>query len=244
MSLHKYGWKRDKVDRRDFLITRYLGSLPAFVDLSSECTPIRDQKQEGACTAFASCGLMEFNRNKLKLEQEIFSPQFLYYNERVIEGTVDQDSGASIREILGALYKHGVCLESLWPYSEGMFTLPSIEAVKNAMKYRITAYHRIIQAPQFLKTQLSIDEPFVFGFDVYESFESPEVAKTGIMPIPGPNEQLLGGHEVLCVGYDDAKQMYKVRNSWGTSWGLEGYFWMPYNYMHNQNLASDMWTFS
>jgi C1A family cysteine protease len=89
---------------------------------------------------------------------------------------------------------------------------------------------------------LSEGFPFVFGFTVYNSFESEETAQTGILKMPGWNEGCVGGHAVCCVGYNDAEQMFIVRNSWGSSWGLQGYFKMPYQYMVNPNLASDFWT--
>jgi len=85
--------------------------------------------------------------------------------------------------------------------------------------------------------------PFVFGFTVYESFESPEVAKTGIVPMPNPNtEQQVGGHAVVAVGYDDSQQRFIVRNSWGAAWGLAGYCTMPYAYLTDHQYSSDFWT--
>jgi C1A family cysteine protease len=82
----------------------------------------------------------------------------------------------------------------------------------------------------------------VFGFSVYESFESQSVASTGHAPMPKPKEPLLGGHAVVAVGYDDSKQWFVVRNSWGTNWGLSGYFTMPYAYLLDGNLSDDFWT--
>jgi C1A family cysteine protease len=83
--------------------------------------------------------------------------------------------------------------------------------------------------------------PFAFGFTVYESFESDAVAQTGIVPMPSSNEEVLGGHAVLAVGYDDASTSFIVRNSWGPNWGQKGYYQMPYGYLTNTDLASDFW---
>ena len=93
-----------------------------------------------------------------------------------------------------------------------------------------------------MKGCLASGFPFVFGFTVYESFESQEVAKTGMVPMPAAGESVLGGHAVLAVGYDDGHQRFIVRNSWGTGWGMQGYFTMPYAYLTERDLSSDFWT--
>jgi C1A family cysteine protease len=92
-----------------------------------------------------------------------------------------------------------------------------------------------------MKGCLASGFPFVIGFTVYESFESDEVAKTGRMPMPAPREHVLGGHAVMVVGYDDKVERFRMRNSWGTSWGLKGYFTMPYAYLLDDNLSDDFW---
>jgi C1A family cysteine protease len=84
--------------------------------------------------------------------------------------------------------------------------------------------------------------PFVFGFSVYEAFESDEVGRTGKLNLPEPSEKQLGGHAVMAVGYNDSAERVLVRNSWGTDWGIKGYFTMPYDYISSDNLADDLWT--
>ena len=93
-----------------------------------------------------------------------------------------------------------------------------------------------------MKACLASGYPFVFGFTVYESFESDAVAQSGHAPMPGPGEKVLGGHAVMAVGYDDSQQWFIIRNSWGTEWGMEGYFTLPYDYLANDNLSDDFWT--
>ena len=171
-----------------------------------------------------------------------FSRLFLYYNERIIRHTQNIDSGASIRDGIKTLTKLGDCLESFWPYIIDQFTIkPDDKAYNNASKYLVDKYYRIKTLDE-MKHTLSLGFPFVFGFSVYESFESVEVAKTGIVPMPGKGEHLLGGHAVMSVGYSDAKNEFIIRNSWGSSWGDGGYFYMPYEYLENSSLASDFWT--
>jgi len=82
----------------------------------------------------------------------------------------------------------------------------------------------------------------VFGFSVYESFESDAVAKSGVLDLPAPGEKQVGGHAVVGVGYDDATKRILVRNSWGPAWGQAGYFTMPYDYVNNRNLSDDFWS--
>ena len=105
-------------------------------------------------------------------------------------------------------------------------------------------YSRLSQSLTVMKGCLSSGYPFVFGFTVYESFESPEVARTGNVPMPSAGEQVVGGHAVVAVGYDDSRHRFIVRNSWGTGWALKGYFMMPYAYLTQAHpaLAADFWT--
>jgi len=180
------------------------------------------------------------NKNYKKHTQ--VSRLFIYYYERLIEGTVRQDSGAQIRDGIKVGYTYGAPLESLWPYNVSHFThVPSPAAIADAAKRKITKYQNAADITA-VKDALAAGFPVVIGFSVYESFQDPSVANTGIMPMPNVNtEQLLGGHAVCIVGYDDHKQHFIVRNSWGPDWGDKGYFYMPYGIIQNPQLSSDFW---
>ena len=167
---------------------------------------------------------------------------FIYYNERVIEHTVQEDSGAMIRDGIKTLVKQGVCSERSWPYVIAKFAKkPGAACYKEARDHQVTVYARLETADE-MRACLADGFPFVFGFSVYESFESATVARTGVAPMPRRNEKLLGGHAVLAVGYDDARKRFLVRNSWGTGWGMKGYFTLPYDYLGDRNLCDDFWT--
>jgi C1A family cysteine protease len=160
-----------------------------------------------------------------------------------MEGTIKSDSGAQIRDGIKSVAKLGVCPEPEWPYDINKFaTRPPKKCFTHALKYRAVSYQRVIQTLNQMKGCLASGYPFVFGFSVYDSFEGDAVAKTGTVPMPAPKEKLLGGHAVLAVGYDDKQQRFLVRNSWGKSWGIGGYFTMPYAYMTDSNLCDDLWT--
>jgi C1A family cysteine protease len=167
---------------------------------------------------------------------------FIYYNERALEGTVKSDAGATIRDGIKTLKNLGVCSEQRWPYIISKFSVkPGAACYKEALNRQITSYHRILTLDD-MRACLADGFPFVFGFTVYESFESQEVARTGTVQMPQTNERSLGGHAVLAVGYDDIQKRFIVRNSWGTGWGQKGYFTLPYGYLENRNLADDLWT--
>jgi C1A family cysteine protease len=136
-----------------------------------------------------------------------------------------------------------VCSETDWPYNIDKFKdKPTDNCYSFALSHKTIDYRAISQNLDQLKSALIEGFPVVFGFSVYESFESEEVAKTGYMPMPKPNEKILGGHAVAIVGFDNSKKIFIVRNSWGSGWGDKGYFYMPYDFIVNPNMASDFWT--
>ena len=241
-----YGWLPDLPDHRDLFysaVAPRLATLPQKVDMRSKCSPVEDQGQLGSCTANALVGALEFLEVKDGAPFADLSRLFVYYNERVIEGTVDQDSGAFIRDGIKTLAKQGVCTETQWPYKVSKFAKkPSRACYSAAKKHRIVSYHRITTVDE-MRGCLAEGFPFAFGFTVYEAFESPAVAKSGVLNMPGPKEKVVGGHAVMGVGYDDGARRFIIRNSWGSDWGQKGYFTMPYDYLDPaSNLADDFWT--
>jgi C1A family cysteine protease len=223
------------------------------VDLRPQCPPVYDQGQLGSCTGNAIAGAIQFDQMKQNLP--VFAPSrlFIYYNERVIEHTITLDHGAQIRDGIKSVASQGACPETAWPYNDKnndpnpcpacpYAKKPTPTCYKTASKHKVVNYQRLTPTLDILKGCLASGYPFVFGFTVYESFESAQVAKTGVMSLPGPKEKVVGGHAVMAVGYDDSKEHFIVRNSWGPTWGQKGYFMMPYDYPTNSNLADDFWT--
>lgn len=237
---HFYGWKPDKPDIRDLIFSPTVTKLPTKVDLRPECPPIYDQGQLGSCTANAVSGHLDFNRKKQG--EAFFFPSrlFVYYQERLLEGSVETDSGASIRDSVKVVKNYGAPPESVWPYNVGMFaTEPSTEAYDDAVKYEALQYLRITRSEASMEACLAEGFPFVAGISVYDSFESDSVAKTGKVPIPKKTESLLGGHAIMIVGYTSTEWIF--RNSWG-DWGAKGYGYLPKSYLLNSGLSSDFWS--
>lgn len=255
-----YGYRKDSVDERDLLKLSEIhpmvkNNFVKVVDMRDKCPSVYNQGQLGSCTANAICGNYAFifmKENHLTREQEeFFSRLFVYWNERELEGTTGEDSGASLRDGIKVVANVGVPLEKYWPYDITKFAeKPSEEAFKMARKHVAVKYQRLHKTREQFKQCLVDGNPFVFGFTVYESFESKQTAKTGIMTMPTPlnGDKVVGGHAVLCVGYDDTKQVWIIRNSWGPKWGDNGYFYMPDEFMFGKSddesvgeFTSDFW---
>lgn len=246
VKIKRYGWIADLPDHRDLMYAapmQVLTALPPKADLRPKCPPVYDQGQLGSCTANAIAAAVEFDLMKEKKNVFIPSRLFIYYNERVMEGTVDSDSGAQIRDGVKSVASKGDCPEKSWPYDINKFTeKPPQSCFKEAIKHKAVQYQRVVRDLNQMKGCLASGYPFVFGFSVYQSFESQQVAKTGHAPMPSRGEKAVGGHAVVAVGYDDSQNWVIVRNSWGTGWGMKGYFTLPYSYLLNGNLSDDFWT--
>jgi C1A family cysteine protease len=175
-KIKRYGWIPDIADQRDYLYAAppaFLRALPPRVDLRPKCPPVYDQGQLGSCTSNAIGGAIEFDQMKEKLPQ-IFVPSrlFIYYNERVIEGTVHTDAGAMLRDGIKTVAKQGACPEPMWPYLIAKFkTKPSAACYTEAAKHTAVTYERLVQSLSQMQGCLASGYPFVFGFTVYESFE-------------------------------------------------------------------------
>lgn len=238
-------WVKDPIDTRDFQAPYGLAktvTLPKKVDLRRYCSNVEDQGELGSCTGNAIAGALELLDMRDKGGFTDLSRLFIYYNERVIEGTVREDAGAYIRDGIKSVHKQGAAAEDLWPYDIGKFAVrPTTEAYADAAKRKFTAYRRVTTRVPGIKEALAAGYPVVFGFTVYTDFLSERVARSGRLLMPKPDESVEGGHAVLAVGYNDSSKKVIVRNSWGPQWGLHGYFTMPYAYLQDENLSDDFW---
>lgn len=239
-KIKRYGCKPDLIDHRDFMFLRSehyakLIELPPSVNLVDKLPPCWDQGDLGSCTGHGSGAAIAFLKPG-------FMPSrlMIYYDGREIEGDTNDDAGAQIRDVVAGLADRGVCDEALWPYDISAFAIsPNNDAYQSAGVNKISQYLRCTDLDD-IKNSLAQGFPVIIGFSVYENFESQDVANTGILKMPGPNDRMVGGHCVLVIGYDDTRGQVFVRNSWGTGWGLQGNFWMDYLYF--QNLVNDCWT--
>jgi C1A family cysteine protease len=248
----KLGWKRDLPDPRDFkfkITSPYsiskllLSELPPTIDLRNACPNVYDQGNLGSCGANAMGAAFQFEQKKQGIQDFMPSRLFIYYNTRVLEGTVNSDAGVTLRNVMKTMVDTGVCPEKMWRYGKCFKKKPSNECYVEAMKHQVLEYLRVTHLLSEIKICLADGNPIVFGMMLYESFMSDDVTNSGKVPMPNlSSESAIGGHAVMAVGYDDSKNVLIVRNSWGYGWGDRGYFYLPYEYVNTPNLTADYWT--
>ena len=247
------------VEEQDLLGVSIMGgkgrSLPKAVDLRPHFEAVRNQGALGSCSAFAATAVMEAMRNiQGKRTKERLAPLFFYYAERKqmeADGTrqaTRKDTGAFMSLAAATAVKVGTVTEAVVPYADGKEGLgydATSAHFAAAGEFRMKKKARV-KTLQGMKSALAARKPFMLPVILYDSFMTREVAKTGMMPMPGRKEQMQGGHAVVAVGYDDAKQAFLVRNSWGTDWGQKGHFWMPYAFFTTSYVGSyfygECWT--
>ena len=255
-----FGYKPDLPDFRDKLFgveePKEL-QLPPRVTLRDKMPPVWDQGPLGACTAFSIISCLMFALGP-KTPQLSFLD--LYFKERLIEGTVDEDAGAEIRDGIKALAKWGVATADTWPYKIRNYRQPPPkEAAAEDQTYQIKKYMRLKGHEDYMRC-LAMGYPFVIGFSVYDNYDDDPVVRNGVLATPFVTNKLIGGHAVAVVGYDtafhesevfknsglDKSQIdplaYEVRNSYGPEFGDDGHFWVAASYFDNKDLADDAWT--
>jgi len=250
MITRKYGYLKDPKDPTDirFRAVRSIEDNPIFPEKVSLRNRFKelpyDQGELGSCSAHAATGIFTYEHGGGP-----YSRLALYYWERELEGTIDHDSGAYLRDAIKVLNAKGIGLEEHWPYDISKFTVqpPPIELQEGALN-KITQYFSLDDGDANDYRQCLVDGyPFMLGIQIFQSFESDSVARTGVVPMPSQYENCLGGHAVAVIGYDEnfqgmGRRYYEVRNSWGVDWGDRGHFWIPGEYLENNQLGTDAWT--
>lgn len=210
--------------------------LPSIVDMRNDLSPIDDQGSLGSSAAISLCELTEY------LSGIKSSSLFLYYNQRKLENNINDNIEASIYDTVKYLIKYGSCSDMEWPYIvEKANERPPVNCYTNALTHKIHKVYNIKSTISDIKTAIYYNVPLCVGIKIFSSFESEDVIKYGIVPMPKETDTILGGQAVLCVGYDDTHQVWIMRNSFGTSWGDKGYFYLHYDYLLNHNYSTDIW---
>ena len=203
--------------------------------------PVLNQGNLGACTAHGYADWVLSALKKAGLPVFLISRLFQYFNERLKEGTVSTDSGAIVRDAFWVGSNYGIVDEKYWPYDISKFAeTPPTEAylqAKTDLQHFFAPLDPSIIISQ-IKTAVNHGQVSVFGFDVFSNFEA---YTSGVLQLPSNSDQYLGGHCVAAYAYDDSVNAVLIRNSWDTTWGINGDFWMSYDYLASR-MASDFWT--
>jgi C1A family cysteine protease len=260
MAHRKLGWKRQPYDHRDWHYRphrRIMATLSPTCDLTGGMSIQLDQGSIGSCGPNTADEIIMYDQKAEGLAVKSASRLFIYYNTRVLMGTVSEDSGVDNRTLLKALNQSGFCDETLWPYDVSKFTdKPSQPCYAAALANCITNYAAVAVDLTQMKATLSSRFPILFGFDVYNGIMSDSAAATGIVPDPGATETPIGGHDCTVCGFSDVELpgvkpgnvwpagTFKLRNHWmnsdGTPWGDGGYFYLSYPFATSAH-ANDLW---
>ena len=241
----KLSWKPSKNDHRNYKLKldhdeKQIDLPKVFQLVDLHTLQVFNQGNLGSCTANAIAQQIQIKtQNKVSI-----SRLFQYWNSRLLEGTYQSDSGANLLDCYRAIMKYKYIDEALYPYIEAKYAdFPPKEIYIEASKNKINKYESVPQDLYHMKYVLAVyKQPIVFGFSVYSSFQN--LDSNHVCPLPQANDELLGGHAVCAINYNDNLQAFLICNSWGKEWGLNGCFYMPYDYVLNKTLCSDFWTLS
>lgn len=227
---------------------------PLNASLKMYCPSVYDQGDIGSCTANAICSAYQIIQKSKNLKDTDFQPSrlFIYYQTRLIENNNDSeeltDSGANVIHGAHYLISNGICSEKLWPYDITKYNMtPPSECYIDAENHRAKNYVVIPNNRQLIyniESSIVNGSPVMCAIAVYDSFESSNTAKTGVVTMPTKDESLLGGHEMCIIGYTRTKELFTVLNSWGDDWGDKGFCYIPYNYFTNRKLGYQFTVFS
>jgi C1A family cysteine protease len=241
MASYKFGYVQDGADPRDNLFAGQYDStkhLPDRIDFRGNLPPCYNQGLLDACVANA-VAIPFFMAKAIEP-----SRLFIHYNGRsVLEPQAFvADKGCRIRDAIKMLAKFGAPIDVTWPYKENMVQVqPSPAVYREAERYKGLKYWRIVTLNDMLQC-LAAGSPFVAGLALTAEFKSIRVENTGVVNTPLPSDPIVGGHAVTVVGYDKAAKRFICRNSWGSYWGQDGYFTIPFDYLSNTKFCLDMWT--
>jgi C1A family cysteine protease len=207
-------------------------------------TKIENQGQIGSCVANAVAGAYEYLVKRHRGESYDVSRLFIYYNARSLSGIAHVDNGTHVRDAIESLKLHGACSERTYPYIHELVNQkPHEEAYQEAASFLVHSVDKIETRLETWKTRLAEGHPIIFALLLFDSFDN--YNQNGLIPMPSSKDHKRNSHSahaMLCVGYSEPDRVFIVRNSWGKNWGKDGYCYIPYDYLINQNYnLEDNW---
>ncbi len=203
-------------------------NLPTKFDLNDLYKfPVLDQASIGACVSFATLSAINYLDSTFS-----GSHLFLYWNARNLQNNAASDSGTVPTDAVKAATEFGVCSELTWQYDTNKFAQkPVEECYKQALDHQVLVAAEVQNDVDSIKCALVNKFPVIFCLDIFPNFQSIEVQQTGKIPMPIQNDKSQGGHCCCFVGFDDDQKHFICLNSWGKTWGKNGQFYLPYEYI-------------
>lgn len=233
--------KPSKPDVRDLAYKPTNIQLPEMVDLREYDSKVEDQRNLGSCTANAITSGYEVMVRILYPQQfKELSRLFCYYHSRLFSNELNEDAGSYIRDGLKSIKNYGICTEDLWPYVIDKFnSQPYPICYLDGSKRKIIAYNALYTNDE-VKEVLAGKRPVVACIEIFYDF--PYITKNDpYVPMPEFFTYSLGNHAILIMGYDETKQAFLIKNSYGVEWGDNGYAWIPYEYL--ESYGCERWCF-
>lgn len=231
--------KASKPDFRDRVYKQTRLGFKRNVDLRPWDTLMEDQGNISSCTGHALTTCYEI-QEKISGAENVheLSSLFVYYNARVLENSQSEDDGlTSIRSLMKAASKHGLCTEKLWPFDYDKVNVkPDLICYSDGSKRLVTNYKYVNSIADMLEV-ISLDKPIVMGMRVFDGFMDTK----DVIDVPGTGEKHIGGHAVAVLGYKENERLFLIKNSFGSGWGDSGYAWITFDYV--QLHAFEKWCF-
>jgi hypothetical protein len=225
MGMASGGWAKDKWDGRDYLHKMVEKEIPSSMMLDT-LPSVRNQGSVGSCVGFGIGAQVGSVAKSLNIFTEWYSPTWIYNGARFIEGSLLKDAGCEPGDALSWLLKKGCLLEQFWPYNSSKLdtTVPSSAREAQAIKYPGFAYYRVADGAAGICSALASGYTVSIGNPWFDNWmEAPK----GVLP--EPSDSIVGGHETCLYGYDSVSKVFYGQNSWGTGWGNQGRFTMPFS---------------
>lgn len=261
LMARQYGWRRPLPSPNRPLMNIVMPQmvlsqpLPRKFSLKKGMPNPYDQLDLGSCSGNTLARMVAYRLIKSKQITLIQSNTpggtpsrlMIYFGARRREGTIPVDVGCAIIDCTRELHQKGSCMEEVWPYDVTKFAIEPPASAYRAARNDLVKDYAVIAIDDHVSKKMALfgDYPVGQGFTVFAALESAEVARHGKLPLPSATDEALGGHAITITGWDDDMQIgshkgaWEVCNSWSRAWGLEGYFWAPYAYFDNPNLADD-----
>ena len=212
------------------------------LDYTAKMGNVRQMGQEAGVVGFAIAYALEYQIFKTAGQRVRLSPREIYNLARKLENTLSYDSGALVSDGIKVVRTEGAVQEEVWPYEVGEISAQPPARFATATRYKVKRARKLASNVEQIKAELSDTGPIVAGITVYKSMQGGDTKKSGLVPMPKPKEEVLGGTAICIVGYDDTKKLFKFINQWGDDWGDHGYGYIPYDFIKDN--SADIWALS